>query len=143
MYDFLFPPSGDVLRTAVGAGASISEEEEHCKFLCLFNSSVAFDSLRESFLLQLCERNQLETLQEAMFADGIVAQWTGSLDGEHQVALQRFATEHLDAYKECVVTTGPPGGFESWVWPCLVESMATEGYYLSIDELLVLSLIHI
>ena len=36
-------------------------------------------------------------------------------------------------------TTGPPDNFAATIWPGLVEAMASEGYYLSMDELLLVS----
>ena len=43
-YDFLMPPSEELLHRADSAGARLTQAERGCKFLCLANSCPLFDA---------------------------------------------------------------------------------------------------
>ena len=122
-YDWIQPPNDMLMRKAVAAGAALTHRECSCKFACLANPCPAFDSLRHSFLIQMCPAGCLDHLQQSIFDDAIIQQWTTALTPEEQEEVQLFATAQLDTFKECVITTGPPAGFNVAMWPCL-ERMA-------------------
>ena len=49
-----------------------------------------------------------------------------------------FSTEVVPAFSAVRIQIGPPPNFLAAAWPCLVASMSSDGYYLSIDELLLI-----
>jgi len=129
-HDFLFPPPEELL-----IGAS-DVKESLCKFLCLFNPKPLFNGLRESFLMQLCVDGDLSTVQDSIFEETIYNLWISKLTESQQETLQRFATDHMNEFKEVIVSTGADSTVNTLAWPCFVRAMCCDGYYLSIDELL-------
>ena len=61
-----------------------------------------------------------------------------SLSPERLAVVLEFATEVVFAFSAVRIQTGPPPNFLAAAWPCLVASMSSDGYYLSIDELLLI-----
>ena len=80
----------------------------------------------------------MSTLQASIMDEGISNIWELRF-AEKPLQLQtllRFATEEIAAYKEVELTTGADAGVIALAWPCLVDAMCQESYYLSMDELL-------
>ena len=68
--------------------------------------------------------------------DGFV----GTLEDVTKERVLLAMTELVPQYADVPApTTGPPDNFAATIWPGLVEAMASEGYYLSMDELLLVS----
>ena len=135
VHDFLFTPSEELL-------CAVSDVRETvCKFLCLFNPDPALDALRESFLMQLCRGESLYTLAASVSEDSIENMWTSSLPSERVQTLLTFVTDQVNAFENIHVGLAANDDINELAWPCLVESMCCNNYWLSIDELLCLCVV--
>ena len=90
-------------------------------------------------MLQLWPYQDFSELRQSIFEDPMFAQWTSRLAAAEADRLVTFVTDELEAYAKCDISTDPPLDFEERVWPCLVQAISSDGYYLSMDEILLLA----
>ena len=107
-----------------------------CKYSALFLDAPAANRYRFSFLSQLYGDAELRSLPDGMLED-IDALEEGLNPGDYERILQA-ATLHLPEFTAVSSSSGPPAGFVEGAWPILMKAMCTDGYYLSMDELLLL-----
>ena len=110
--------------------------EVSCKYSALFMDTPACDRYRFTFLTQLCADAELQSLPVGMLEDFDALQEV--LDPVELARVLEAATIHIPQYTEVQCSSGPPSGFVEAAWPLLVKTMCTHGYYLSMDELLLL-----
>ena len=131
-WEYLSYWSGSAAGSAASASASVGAA---CKYKVLFDPNASYDGLRYTFLCQLCGDADLHNLPAMMLED--FDRLVSALSSADSQRLSMAAFEHIPAYTEVGVTTGP-GTIGPQVWPCFVDSICADGFFLSIDELLLL-----
>ena len=103
----------------------------------LFDPREENDKKRNALLCALCGSSNFRELPSMLLES--------TLRSEHELSvglqeeLNKFATDILGSYNNVEPQSGPPTNLIEEVWPCFVKAISSESYWLSPEELLVVS----